>query len=59
MRSPSSGTCGTIGSVKEDVHVRIDKDVMTAVRVYAATQRITLAAAVEALLHQALNGGQS
>jgi predicted HicB family RNase H-like nuclease len=45
--------------VKEDVHVRIDKDVMTAVRVYAATQRITLAAAVEALLHQALNGGQS
>jgi hypothetical protein len=44
---------------KEDVHVRIDEDVMTAVRVYAATQRITLAAAIEALLHQALNGGQS
>jgi len=45
--------------MKEDVHVRIDKDVMTAVRVYAATQRITLAAAMEALVQQALNGGHS
>jgi len=54
-----SGTAGTVGSMKEDVHVRIDKDVMTAVRVYAATQRVTLAAAVEMLLHKALNGGQS
>jgi predicted HicB family RNase H-like nuclease len=48
-----------MGSMKEDVHVRIDKDVMTAVRVYAATQRVTLATAVEILLHQALNGAQS
>jgi hypothetical protein len=48
-----------MGSMKEDVHVRIDEDVMTAVRVYAATERLTLAAAVEALLHQALNGEQS
>lgn len=43
--------------MKEDVHVRIDKDVMTKVRVYAATQRVTLAAAVEAILQRGLEEG--
>jgi predicted HicB family RNase H-like nuclease len=45
--------------MKEDVHVRIDKDVMRGVRAYADSSGISLAAAVSVLLRQALERSQS
>jgi plasmid stability protein len=45
--------------VKEDIHIRIDEDVMRAVRAYAGTHGVSLAAAVSVLLRQALKGEQS
>jgi plasmid stability protein len=43
-------------SVKEDIHIRVDEDVMGAVRAYAASHGISLAAAVSVLLRRALKG---
>ena len=40
--------------MKEDVHVRIDEDVMRAVRAYADARGISLAAAVSILLRESL-----
>jgi antitoxin component of RelBE/YafQ-DinJ toxin-antitoxin module len=42
--------------MKEDVHVRIDEDVMRQVRAYADSCGISVAAAVSVLLRQALKG---
>jgi plasmid stability protein len=41
--------------MKEDVHVRISKDLMNEVRAYAASHGISLAAAVSVLLRRALS----
>jgi hypothetical protein len=46
--------CGTVTGMKEDIHIRIDEDVMSAVRAYAASHGVSLAAAVSVLLRQAL-----
>lgn len=40
--------------MKEDIHIRIEEDVMSAVRAYAASHGISLAAAVSVLLSQEL-----
>jgi hypothetical protein len=40
--------------MKEDVHVRIDEDVMKAVRAYAEWRGISLAAAMSVLLRESL-----
>ena len=42
--------------MKEDIHVKVDTDVMRDVRAYAASHGISLAAAVSVLLRQALKG---
>jgi len=42
--------------VKEDIHVRIDQDITDAVRAYASSHGISLAAAVSILLRRALKG---
>jgi len=41
--------------MKEDIHIRIDEDVMSAVRAYAARHGVSLAAAVSVLLSRALS----
>lgn len=47
--------------MKEDIHVKIDTDVMRGVRAYASAHGVSLAAAVSVLLSQALQalGAQS
>lgn len=45
---------GTIGSMKENIHVRIDEDVMTGVRAFAAENGLSLAAAMSVLLRLGL-----
>jgi len=45
--------------MKEDVHIRVDEDVMREVRAYAGNHGVSLAAAVSVLLRQALKGDQS
>jgi hypothetical protein len=41
--------------MKEDIHIRVDEDLMKEVRAYAASYgKISLAAAVSVLLRQAL-----
>ena len=45
--------------MKEDIHIRIDEDVMRGVRSYATSNGVSLAAAVSVLLRQALKGDQS
>jgi len=40
--------------MKEDIHVKVEKDIMSAVRAYAASHGISLAAAVSVLLSRAL-----
>ena len=44
--------------MKEDIHIRIDEDVMSAVRAYATSHGVSLAAAVSVLLRQALSDGR-
>jgi plasmid stability protein len=40
--------------MKEDIHARIEEDIMDGVRVYAATHGISVAAAISVLLRRAL-----
>jgi plasmid stability protein len=40
--------------MKEDIHIRVDEDLMNEVRAYAASHGVSLAAAVSVLLRQAL-----
>jgi plasmid stability protein len=44
--------------MKEDIHIRVDEDVMRGVRAYAASHGISLAAAVSVLLRHALEDGK-
>jgi len=57
---PDRYRSGTIAIVKKDIHVRIDEEITDAVRAYAGSHGISLAAAVSLLLRRALRGeGQS
>jgi hypothetical protein len=45
--------------MKEDIHVKVEADIMSGVRAYAASHGISLAAAVSVLLSRALEESKS
>ena len=45
--------------MKDNIHIRIDKDIADAARIYAARNGISLAAAISVLIRRALEGKQS
>jgi hypothetical protein len=59
MRTPRLVQVWYSKGMKEDIHVKVEADIMSGVRAYAASHGISLAAAVSVLLSRALEREQS